>query len=839
MKKHKNIISILMTWVFLFTQSAFAVNFTDDSLQLGKPGSSANKQIKFGAGTGNKPQIRYNPSTLTLEFSNDGVDFTDIGSGSGGSGGVQMLLNPEFEKTPATNNWTASAGTTATITSGGNLGFDKKSVSWTPNAGADTFSSDAITIVSGLLGARGEASIYYKSASATHKLQVYDGSTVLSEKTLIAASNYRKERIEFSIPTSGSIRLRILAGDNTIVYLDKAYMGPVISPSPEDLFDIQKNFVIDPKAENGGQGFVVYKDAAGTSPVDGTGQISAPALTCGTTTSTPLEGGKSYLITKPASNVQGEGCSMQLSPLGEPEKAKVLQVSFDYKVASGTYTDDHLKIYAYDIDNSELKELATTFVKKSSLAEKYKGVFQTTLTGSNYRLIFHWAGTDAVANSIKLDNLRVSSQVFASGSFATDWQNFTPTGAWTVNTTWTGRYRYVGDSAEIQAAATLTGAPNVAGFNMSVASVCPVDATKLAASNLPALGSAQLIDNGVSGRTATVSWEGGNSVRVYSADASADNWVSNAIPFAFNSGDNVTLNFTIPCSGRTSNTFLASEYQTRIVGVKAYSAAGGQTMNNASTVTIDFDTVEGEDVGGFDLINNRYVFKRGGVHNVICQYGLLAASTNRIQSNIRVNGSTFIGSALVPGTPTGNSTVQSNSGPYRFKAGDYVECLGMQETGVSRTTLAGREFTYMTVHNLGGAPEIGAAQTVAGFWKTAAGQAVVSGGTKIIYGTVDNETHPGAMNLSTGDFSAPMPGLYFISASSGAGSGNNQDINIFCNGVQKSNGRGYSSVIPVVKATALCFLLTGQIVYVNSSLFTGNLSIDAAQNNISIMRIGN
>lgn len=74
--------------------------------------------------------------------------------------------------------------------------------------------------------------------------------------------------------------------------------------------DLNKEYVKNPKFESDASDYSAYADAAGSSPVDGTG--GSPSVTITQTTSAPLSGVASGLITKDAANRQGEGVSTDL-----------------------------------------------------------------------------------------------------------------------------------------------------------------------------------------------------------------------------------------------------------------------------------------------------------------------------------------------------------------------------------------------------------------------------------------------------------------------------------------------------------------------------------------------
>jgi len=110
------------------------------------------------------------------------------------------------------------------------------------------------------------------------------------------------------------------------------------------------NYIENPDAESSTAGWATYADAAASRPVDGTG--GSPNVTWTRSTSSPLRGVASFLFTKDAANRQGQGASYDLT-IDSADQARVLQISFDYEIASGTYsggtssTDSDLIVYIY------------------------------------------------------------------------------------------------------------------------------------------------------------------------------------------------------------------------------------------------------------------------------------------------------------------------------------------------------------------------------------------------------------------------------------------------------------------------------------------------------------
>lgn len=213
----KKIISLLA--LLAFTEAlATDVLIPADKATIGNK-TATTKELRFNnaLGTGN-PGVRGNASSAKLEFSHDGITWTNVGSGGGGGGGFNLLTsddNSGFEDCSGAScpQWTASGGTVGTETT--NELFGTKSATFDASALSQTFSSNLKTVPVGLQGGNCLAAISYVYATGSngdYKLQVYDGTTVLSELSLDVASSTTPAFLGFGCPSSGSVRVRIIAG---------------------------------------------------------------------------------------------------------------------------------------------------------------------------------------------------------------------------------------------------------------------------------------------------------------------------------------------------------------------------------------------------------------------------------------------------------------------------------------------------------------------------------------------------------------------------------------------------------------------------------------------------
>lgn len=220
--KNKMFITLL-TLVSFASQTAFAVSLGEDQVTIGKKGSSANKAINLGVGS-----LRYNTSTGQLEFSNDGTNFSGVGSGSGSGSGYNIITtNPDFESSTAA--WTNSGGTFSAVSSGSNLLFGKGSVTFQASASGQYFESASYTIPNGLLGKPCQVGIWQQGGDANLQLMAVDGSNVVvpgSTITLAAQSSSKPVVQTFQCPASGTIKLRVTStAASALAAFDRAYVG--------------------------------------------------------------------------------------------------------------------------------------------------------------------------------------------------------------------------------------------------------------------------------------------------------------------------------------------------------------------------------------------------------------------------------------------------------------------------------------------------------------------------------------------------------------------------------------------------------------------------------------
>lgn len=136
--------------------------------------------------------------------------------------------------------------------------------------------------------------------------------------------------------------------------------------------------------------------------------------------------------------------------------------------------------------------------------------------------------------------------------------SFTPTGGWSTNTTYTGRYTRDGAYLELVYVATLAGAPNAATLSLNIPFSLTIDTARLTSGNtIDPLGTIVINDASGSGTGRLVGIVLPNnttSVNCHGFDeaAASDHYsviVNATAPITFASTDTVTAKVRVPISG--------------------------------------------------------------------------------------------------------------------------------------------------------------------------------------------------------------------------------------------------------------------------------------------------
>jgi hypothetical protein len=210
-----------------------------------------------------------------------------------------------------------------------------------------------------------------------------------------------------------------------------------------------KNYIGNAKAESGTTGWATYADAAASSPVDGTG--GSPNITWTQTSSSPLEGTYSFLLTKDAANRQGEGVSYDFTiDLGD-DNGGVFVASCSYMPTSGTFsggsetTDSDVTVYIVSKEFGTVIQPSYYKLQASvnGKAAKSTAYFQLPVSAGGgsarqFRLCYHVATVSTAAYTVKFDEVSVgpktdNSFLYGTGKLPTIQKFTTAGGPFTYN----------------------------------------------------------------------------------------------------------------------------------------------------------------------------------------------------------------------------------------------------------------------------------------------------------------------------------------------------------------------------------------------------------------------
>lgn len=601
----------------------------------------------------------------------------------------------------------------------------------------------------------------------------------------------------------------------------------------------------NPDAEADTAGWATYADAAAATPVDGTG--GSANITWTRSTSSPLRGAASFLFTKDAANRQGQGSSFDFD-IDSTDQAKVLQVTFDFKIASGSYQDSDLTVYIYDRTNAQIIQPAGYSIVNAGVSMKQIATFQTASNSTAYRLIIHCASTSAVAYTVQFDNFIVGPQAVTNGTAVTDWQSFTPTGSWVTNTTYTGKWRRVGDMLEVDVNVSLSGAPTNASLTIDLPSGMTIDASKQAGTRLyQSYGLATVMDNGVAAYTGVVSHASSTAVVIYTQNASgtyaATSMLSSTSPITFGSTDAVQAAFTVPIVGWSSNVQLSSDTDTRVVAARL----GGATTSITGAATIVGFTGAPLDTHGALTTgaSAKFTAPVSGHYkaSAFVQFSSATIGAGGIQTlSLYKNGSSY---DILDRQNWSSVTIQlslAGSTLVYLLAGEYID---LRATNNTTTTLDGN--AYLNVERVSGPAVIAASESVSALYTGAPPTGTLAGAyNTTTFGTKVKDSHNA---YSGGSYTVPVSGTYSIAAAAKQAAtyvlGSTVAIAVYVDGVQKASNvqvaaAAVGNLHPAVTMHSYP-LLAGQVVTIRcyNGGTTPTFSSAADENYFSITRTGN
>lgn len=607
------------------------------------------------------------------------------------------------------------------------------------------------------------------------------------------------------------------------------------------------NYVTNTDAEAGTTGWSTYADAAGAQPVDGTG--GSPSVTWTRSTTTPLRGTADFNFVKDAANRQGEGVATDIT-INPADQAKVLTVSFDYEILSGTYATGDLTVYLIQdpAGTPVVIQPAGYQVQSATAGTKMRQIatFQTAATGQSYRICFHVASTSASAYTLAIDNVICGPQVVQYGAPVTDWVSFTPTGSWTTNTTYTGKWRRVGDSMEIETNLLLAGAPTATSLLVNLPSGFSIDTSKLTNTSFKTsiFGQARITDaTGVNRTIGDVAYNSATSIMVYYliSASNAEGQVTQAAPFTFAASDEINMVYRVPILGWSSTVQMSNDTDTRVVAAKFRDSV--TAMTSGATRTLIFPTVDFDTHGAYNATTGIYTVPVSGYYKC-CLYiktgntvgtGTLWASVTQNSTQYEITRVSKVSSSNAPKAVNGSIILKCS-------AGDTIFFGGEDQDSNSCTSLS-----FGIIERLSGPSAIAASETVAAKYQMAVSQTISASPTytRINFGTKEYDSHGSVITGASWLFTVPVSGIYEVTGAIRYTA--TSVVNSVIVSIVAASGKELVDTLCITTATTnsktfagTASLLAGDTFYLQCTQNSGGtVTLGSGDSYISIQRIGN
>jgi hypothetical protein len=577
----------------------------------------------------------------------------------------------------------------------------------------------------------------------------------------------------------------------------------------------------DSSAFEGGIGsWITYANTPALRPVNGTG--GSPTVTLAQSSSSPLVGTGSAVITKSSVNSQGQGVSVPFT-IDPGYQTSLFSVSFVYNPSSGwnpstglAGSESDIEVWVYDVTNSVLIPVTPyKLITADGQNGLFQGNFQANSNSTSYRLILHIGTTNATAWTFKFDQVIVQPQSPAVvGAPVTDWTAYTPTfsagfGTVTNSSMW---YRRVGDSLQIKgsySAGTVAGSPGT----ISLPPGLSIDLTKMSST-------AELISFGRGWRQAATSedlttgpasidhvymYNGSMTAAVQLARAAmSGSFLGENASAILTSSDNVMIEqLTIPIVGWSSGVQFSNGTVTG--AVEATIVNNGGTFGNATPITTGW-SVQSDTNSSFSTSTGLYTVPVSGFYSVQWVIGNASSLTNAVLMH---NGSSYL---------SGNNGARSLVSATLFcLAGDTLAGVIAGTTG---TVNADNISTQLGISRVSGSFNIASSSIIAS--KYALGSNQTPGiGNPFNFATKVFDT---TGSVSAGQLTCPVSGIYRVTCTWKVTAGVAGSMYVYHNGALDS-AIGDVTVADVYSGSSLVQCLAGDILDVRSD---ANVTLDSS-----------
>ena len=468
----------------------------------------------------------------------------------------------------------------------------------------------------------------------------------------------------------------------------------------------------------------------------------------------------------------GDGLISGVYQLDAAAQAKVLTVTFDYRVNSGSpaLPGSSSNTYAaalYDATNNAWLGCAGNFnIVQSSGVGRALMTCQTASNTVNIQLFVYSPVAPAGSSSFLIDNVVISRQTVPQGPAMTDWVAYTPTITGFGTPSSVNFYsRRVGANLEVMG--TFVSGTNTAvaaqvtlGFNGANANVTSQS------SGVSVLTIGKWTSSAANQAGIVISSSSGNYVSFGLENSSTPG-------YSFMNGNVVTntatvsMFFSIPIAGWSSNTSMSADTDTRVVAMQVQQSAPTATITSSFSLAKFTSGVVTDTHGGFSTSTGGYTCLVTGNYRVT--FNLSVAGTFALNQTLTVgvgknstSSSVFgnvaqAGGALTTAYGTVTGTIPCN-------AGDVLYPL-VASNATTPTVSSNSSTNFFAVERLSGPAVIAATESVNASAYLSANQTGVNpnaSSVKINPDTRDFDSHA-AWDTTNKKYVVPVSGTYEVS----------------------------------------------------------------------------
>lgn len=575
-----------------------------------------------------------------------------------------------------------------------------------------------------------------------------DSSQTLQNKTLDASNAINGAPVTGSdVINPSRLDVKKDTQANLVTYASTASNGQIVyATDSKKMFQVQESALAEIGSGAGGINYISNPDFE----VNADGWTGDTNLTIARSAVSPLRGDASGVVSKSAINANGQSVKIPFT-IDAADLAKKLYISLDKDASDANYADADLRLEIIKDPNGTPVTIRCNAEDLLGGKGSHLAWFQSDAAILEYELVIKCNSVNALAYSVKIDNVSVGPREVSYGGAMTDWQSYTPTftGFGTVSVS-DFKYRRVGDTLFINGTFT-------SGTTTAVEPRISFPNGVVAQSNLSALSSRGIYLR--NSANAAASFKGGNlftepsigyltfgRLEIFSGtNINWDNKVSSSST-NYAANDEFHIELAVPIQGWSSNSVQSEDIGNREIRVQGRGNGGTSVTANVTNITF----TETEDTSA-SWDGSIFTAPETGDYNFS---GIIRFTTSTLRElYFYIDGASnkLIGTNSLDRIPF-SVTVRLNKG----------------QTGSIRVDTTSTLSNTAIVHNihiqkLAQPQTILETETVAARYTSNSGQSVIIAGTDVVFEDKVNDTH-GAYNASTGIYTIPVKGDYNIEA---------------------------------------------------------------------------